>query len=175
MEGKKRYNFVPNFTLPVLKKSKSGWRVEFYYVNSEQKKVRTNIKCSRYRKQFCSDKAAADWIEINIIRPLSTKLIAGWTPENDISFEQKKNSFIELSSKKVQNLSNVNVLLKKCFKEENLKNYSSTGWAADTEQLLTLISDKKKAGEYVKEMYEDNGVFYLLFHKDNKDRKSDKE
>lgn len=72
--------------------------------------------------------------------------------------------------------SNANVQLKKrVFKEENLKNYSSTGWAADTEQLLTLISEKKKAGEYVKEMYEDNGVFHLLFHKDNADRKSYKE
>lgn len=80
-------------------------------------------------------------------------------------------------SVKMPDGSNANVQLKKrCFKEENLKNYSSTGWAADTEQLLTLISDKKKAGEYVKEMYEDNGVFYLLFHKeDNTDRKSDKE
>ena len=79
-------------------------------------------------------------------------------------------------SVKMPDGSNANVQLKKrCFKEENLKNYSSMGWAADTEQLLTLISEKKKAGEYVKEMYEDNGVFYLLFHKDNKDRKSDKE
>lgn len=100
MEQKKRYNFAPNYSFPVLKRSKSGWRVEFYYVNSGGKKVRTNIKCSRYRKNFVSDKDAAEWINANIIRPLSCKLLAGWTPENDLYIEQeKKVSFIELFSK----------------------------------------------------------------------------
>lgn len=100
MEQKKRYNFAPTFVFPVLKKSKSGWRVEFYYLNSSGAKIRSNIKCERYRKRFNSDKDAAEWINLNIIKPLSAKLMEGWTPENDLYVEkEKKVSFIELFSK----------------------------------------------------------------------------
>lgn len=67
---------------------------------------------------------------------------------------------------------------KKHFKQENMQGYSSTetiyplpGKTAadgsaipDTDKLTKVIAQKKENNEYVKEMYEENGAYYLLFH-----------
>lgn len=67
---------------------------------------------------------------------------------------------------------------KKHFKQENMQGYSSTETIyplpektaadgspiPDTDKLMSVIAKKKGNNEYVKEMYEENGAYYLLFH-----------
>lgn len=70
------------------------------------------------------------------------------------------------------------VFKKKHFKPENLQGCSSTETiyplaeklsengtpVPDTDKLTSVIAKKKENNEYVKEMYEENGAYYLLFH-----------
>lgn len=70
------------------------------------------------------------------------------------------------------------VFKKKHFKQENMQGYSSTETiyplaeklsengtpVPDTDKLTSVIAKKKENNEYVKEMYEENGAYYLLFH-----------
>lgn len=58
------------------------------------------------------------------------------------------------------------------FSKENTKDASSHGTAFSTDELTQLISEKKRENEYVKEMYEEDGVYYILFHKGEIERKN---
>lgn len=58
------------------------------------------------------------------------------------------------------------------FSKENLKDASSNETALTTERLVELIEQKKKENEYVKEMYEEDGVYYLLFNKGEAERRT---
>ncbi len=58
------------------------------------------------------------------------------------------------------------------FNPDNLEAASSQGTARTTEELLKLIDNKRKYDEFVKEMYEEDGVFYILFHQGDSKRRT---
>lgn len=51
------------------------------------------------------------------------------------------------------------------FKEENRKGLYVITTASTTDELVNLINEHKQDDMYVKEMYEDEGLYYILFSK----------
>ena len=51
------------------------------------------------------------------------------------------------------------------FKEENRKGFYVITTASTTDELVNLINEHKQDDMYVKEMYEDEGLYYVLFNK----------
>lgn len=70
---------APMYRIPVLKKSKKGWRIEFYYAENGNLK-RSQLRVDKYKKRFETYKAAELWIQSNICEPLHDRLRSGWTP-----------------------------------------------------------------------------------------------
>lgn len=54
---------------------------------------------------------------------------------------------------------------KKHFKQDNVKISSSYATALSVEDMISVIERKKKQYECVKEMYEEDGLYYMLFTK----------
>ena len=51
------------------------------------------------------------------------------------------------------------------FKEENRKGLYVITTASTTDELVNFINEHKQDDMYVKEMYEDEGLYYILFSK----------
>lgn len=68
------------YRMPVLKKSKNDWRIEFYCLKKGVLK-RHQIRVNRYRKRFPNVKQAELYIQTNICEPLQDMLKTGWTPD----------------------------------------------------------------------------------------------
>lgn len=60
---------------------------------------------------------------------------------------------------------------KKHFNQENVKISSSSATALSFEDMMAVIERKKKQDECVKEMYEEDGLYYMLFTKCNTEGK----
>ena len=58
---------------------------------------------------------------------------------------------------------------KKHFNQDNVKISSSYATALSIEDMISVIERKKKQHECVKEMYEEDGLYYMLFTKCNTD------
>ena len=58
---------------------------------------------------------------------------------------------------------------KKHFNQDNVKISSSYATALSIEDMISVIERKKKQYECVKEMYEEDGLYYMLFTKCNTD------
>ena len=60
---------------------------------------------------------------------------------------------------------------KKHFNQDNVKISSSYATALSIEDMISVIERKKKQHECVKEMYEEDGLYYMLFTKCNTEGK----
>lgn len=68
------------YRMPVLKKGKNDWRIEFYCLKKGVL-TRHQIRVNRYRKRFTNVKQAELYIQTNICEPLQDMLKTGWTPD----------------------------------------------------------------------------------------------
>ncbi len=104
---------------------------------------------------FSQQRVEADYVEIGVNENQAEKTVV------------KSVKFADGTTKNVQ-------LKKRYFRKENLEAASSRATARTTDELLDLINSRREKDEFVKEMYEEDGVYYILFHKGDSKRRTPK-